>query len=267
MNGFNIGAFAAVVLAIGGFFVFGSAADGDAAAPSDSATTHTDGAGSAAISKNVDQQSAASSVSMNAAAAPSNGTPRLHPVKEVCIRYEMTGQMMNGDTTRCHRKYAYEQYEIQNTTIGVAGLTQTQNQHTITIGDTIYAIDLQAGTGTKTANPMYAGLVSALDKSTPEQMAETFIASMGFTPNGQSKVVAGQDCAVHTAAQMGAVCLTDDGLMLEQNFMGNVQSAVSVSRGDGGADENYTLYETVPITEGPDLSNGLQGLIDQMGNQ
>ena len=42
-----------------------------------------------------------------------------------------------------------------------------------------------------------------------------------------------------------------------------------MSYGDGGDDENYTLYQNVPITDGPDLSNGLdiQALIDQFGQQ
>lgn len=53
--------------------------------------------------------------------------------------------------------------------------------------------------------------------------------------------------------------------MLEQEFMGTGQIAESVSTGDGGADANYTLYQTVPITQGPDLSNGLQGILDQLG--
>ena len=69
-------------------------------------------------------------------------------------------------------------------------MTQTQNQHTITIGDTIYAIDLQTNTGTKTTNPMYAGLASAMENSTPEEMSATFIASMGFSPTGESKTIA-----------------------------------------------------------------------------
>ncbi len=63
------------------------------------------------------------------------------------------------------------------------------------------------------------------------------------------------------------MCLTDDGLMLEQSFMGNNQVAVSVSIGDGGDDANYTLYQNVQITDGPDLSNGIQGLMDQLGQQ
>lgn len=190
-------------------------------------------------------------------------TPRLHPTEKACISYETSGPMMSGTTTRCHRDYAFEQYEIQNTVIGIAGMTQQQNQHTITIGEWIYAINLQTNTGTKTANPMYAGLVSALEGSSPEQMSATFMSAMGMTATGESKAVAGTSCNVYTSAQMGSVCMTEGGLMLEQEFMGTTQIAVSVSIGDGGDDANYTLYQTVPISDGPDLSNGIQGLMDQ----
>ncbi len=196
-----------------------------------------------------------------------DATPKLHPVEAVCITYEMTGQMMNGGSTRCHRDFAYEQYEIQNTTVGFAGMTQSQNQHTITIGDTIYAINLATNTGTQTQNPMYAGLVAALEDKTPEEMSAAFLDAMGFTATTVTKTIADLLCTVYTSMQMGSACLTEDGLMLEQEFMGNVTTATSVSIGDGGDDANYTLYQNVPITEGPDLSNGLGGLMDQLGQQ
>lgn len=196
-----------------------------------------------------------------------DSTPKLHPIEKACVVYEATGQMMNGEITRCHRDYAYEVYEIQNLQMGFGGFTQTQNQHTITIGDTIYSINLDTMTGTQMVNPMYAGLVSALEDSTPEEMAAAFVAGMGFTPNGQSMTIEGTECDVYSSAQIGTVCMTPDGLMLQQNFMGNVQTATSVSIGDGGDDANYTLYQNVPITQGPDLSNGLEGILDQLGQQ
>ena len=204
-------------------------------------------------------------------AAPSafadNTTPKLHPVDAACVEYEMTGQMMSGTTTRCHRDYAYEAYEIQNMSVGFGGFTQEQNQHSITVGDTIYAIDLTTNRGTKTVNPMYAGLVDALANSSPEEMSATFMASMGFSPTSQTQMIADTQCTVYNSAQMGQVCMTDNGLMLEQSFMGTTQRAVNVSIGNGGDNANYTLYQNVPITEGPDLSNGLDGLMNQLGQQ
>jgi len=201
--------------------------------------------------------------------ALANDTPKLHPLEAACVDYEMKGQLMNGTTTRCHRNYAYEQYEIQDTKVGFGNFTQSQKQHNITIGDTIYAIDLSSNTGTKTQNPMYDGIVSSLENQSAEDMGDAFIAAMGFTPTGASKTIAETDCNMYSAPQMGTVCLTQDGLMLEQSFMGNTTTAVSVAVGDGGDDANYTLYQNVTINDGPDLSNGLnlQDLMNQMGQQ
>ena len=193
-----------------------------------------------------------------------DSTPILHPVEAACIDYEMSGQMQLGTSTRCHRDFAYEQFEIQETSIGFGGFSQTQNMHNITIGNTIYAIDLSTNTGTQTTNPMYDGLIAALQDTDPDDMADAFIAAMGFTATGATKTIADATCNVYSSGMMGTTCLTDNGLLLEQSVMGNTQTAVSVSIGDGGDDANYTLYQTVPITQGPDLSNvpNLQNLMN-----
>ncbi len=212
---------------------------------------------------------AISALLVAAPAAQADKTPRLHPTEAACVFYESSGQMMNGTITHCHRDHAYEQYEIQNTEIGFAGITQTQNQHTITIGEWIYAIDLSTNSGTKTKNPFYQGIVDALDDSSSEDMTAAFMDAMAMTATGQTKMIANTQCSVYNSSMMGTVCMTDGGLMLEQSFMGMTQTATSVSIGDGGDDANYALYQTVPITEGPDLSNGInvQDLMNQMGQQ
>ena len=197
----------------------------------------------------------------SAQSSADDSTPILHPVEAVCIDYEMSGQMQQGTSTRCHRDFAYETFEIQETSIGFGGFSQTQNMHNITIGDTIYAIDLSTNTGTQTTNPMYAGLVVALQDTDPADMADAFIAAMGFTATGATETIAGATCNVYSSGMMGTMCLMDNGLLLQQSVMGNTQTAVSVSIGDGGDDANYTLYQTVPITQGPDLSN-LQNLMN-----
>ena len=193
-----------------------------------------------------------------------DATPKLHPVEAVCINYEMTGQMMQGTSTRCHRDFAYETYEIQNMSIGFGGFSQSQNTHNITIGETIYAIDLSTNTGTKTINPMYEGLVEALQDSDPADMGEAFVTAMGFAATGATKTIAGTNCNVFSSNMMGTICMTADGLLLEQSMMGNTQTATNVSIGDGGDDGNYTLYQSVPISDGPDLSNmpNLQDLMN-----
>ena len=192
--------------------------------------------------------------------AANDDTPMLHPVEKACVEYELSGALQNGTMTRCQRDYAYEQYEIQNVTMGIGPFQQTQQQHNITIGDTIYAIDLQKNTATKTKNPVYEGLVGALADSSPEEMSAAFLAAMGFNPTGEEKTIAGHACAVYASGMIGTACLTPGGLMLEQSFMGNTTRATSVTLDSGGDPANYTKYEGMQVTEGPDLSN-LQDLM------
>ena len=209
---------------------------------------------------------AISALAMPAVSASANSnTPKLHPVEKVCIDYTMTGQMMNGTTTRCHRDFAYEQYEIQDMTVGFGGFTQTQQSHVITIGETIYNINTATNTATQATNPFYSQMVSALSNSSPSEMGAAFMSGMGFTATGSSKTIAGMSCATYSSAQMGNVCMTENGLMLEQSFMGNTQTATSVNVGSAGDAANYTAYQQASVSQAPDLSNGLQGLMDQYG--
>ncbi len=191
--------------------------------------------------------------------------PILHPVGGVCIRFNMKGQLMNGTTLRCHRRNGFEQFEIQDIETGIGNIKQKQKQHTITIGDTVYAIDTATMTGTKTINPMYQTIVRAMKGRSPEEFGRTFMTSMGFAPTGESKTIAGIECEVYGAAGLGKNCVSPDALTLEQDVLGNKMTAIEVSY-DGGNDEDYRLYEKIKIRQGPDLSNGLniQDLVKQL---
>ena len=79
-------------------------------------------------------------VALSVSFAAAADMPKLHPIEALCVTYEMSGQMMEGDSVQCHRHYANESYQIQNTTIKIPGMTQTQSQTTVTIGPDIYAI-------------------------------------------------------------------------------------------------------------------------------
>ena len=197
------------------------------------------------------------------AALANPDTPMLHPVEAVCIDYEQSGQMQSGTSTRCHRDFGYEQYEISELTIGMSGFSQTQSTFTVTIGDTIYAIDTDANTATQTVNPMYQGLVDAVDQSDSDAVSDAFLSAMGMTPTGQTSTVVGLTCNVYSSSMMGTACLTEDGLMLEQSVMGTQIIATAVTY-DQGVAENYRRHETATITQGPDLTNGLGGLLDQL---
>ena len=195
-------------------------------------------------------------VTLAAPALADPATPKLNPVEEVCIEYTTSGQMQSGESRRCHRDFGYEMYEIMSMTIGIGGFGQTQNTHTITVGETIYNINLENNTATKTTNPMYQGMLNALSGSSPEEMSAAMMAQMGLSPTGASQTIAGLTCNVFSSQMVGSVCFTDDWVMLEQSFMGTTQRATSVSYESGEA-ANYTLYQTMAVTDGPDLSNGI----------
>ena len=74
------------------------------------------------------------------------------------------------------------------------------------------------------------------------------------------KTIAGVECDVMSSPQMGSVCLTENLVMLEQNFMGTNRIATSVDLTSGGPDSYYTLYEQAEITEGPDVGAILEQL-------
>ena len=196
-----------------------------------------------------------------AAADPS--TPQLHPVEAVCIDYEQSGQMQTGTSTKCHRDYGYEQYEISELSIGIGAFSQSQSTFTVTIGDTVYAIDTDANTATETVNPMYDGIANAVANSSSDDVSDAFLNAMGMTPTGQSDTVAGLSCEVYSSNMMGSACFTEDGLMLKQSVMGTEVIATSVAYNEGEA-ANYRRHESATITQGPDLSNGISGIFDQL---
>ena len=197
----------------------------------------------------------------------SDGTPKLQPVRQACITYEMTGQLQSGTTIRCHRKHGYESYEIQDTTIGFAGVTQQQNTHNITIGDTIYMINLTDNSATKMLNPMYESVVKSVTEGGSENAGQAFLTAMGFAPTSESKTIAGEKCDVYDSSMAGQACFTSDYLMLEMTIMGMGQIATEIDRSSGGPDENYSLFEGMEITDGPDLATLMGDMpeIEEMG--
>ena len=184
---------------------------------------------------------------------------RFHPIEKVCIEYVMKGQIMNGTTYRCHRKFGLETFEVQNMEMGIGGIKQTQNSHNITIKDTIYAIDTVKQTGTISTNPMYEHFKNAVARGdqSAEAIGRTFLSTMGYAPDGTSKTIDGVNCNGYRSQMVGYACLTEELLMLEQEFLGNRQTAVRVAIGDDGGDDNYTLWQRVNMRQGLDLSSGI----------
>ncbi len=190
-------------------------------------------------------------------AATAADPPKLHPIEALCVTYEISGQMMEGDSVQCHRQYANQSYQIQNTTIKIPGMTQTQQQTNVTIGPDVYAINRQAGTATRTKNPMYDDLAKAEGMS-PADYAQ----SMGMSPDGTTQEYLGLTCAVYRNPSLGEICMTDDGILLRMKMPQMTQTATEVRREEGDP-AIYDLPNQVRVTEGPDLSHGIQGLMKQ----
>jgi hypothetical protein len=189
----------------------------------------------------------------------------LHPLESVCVRYETTGPLMNGETVRCHRAFGWEQYEVQDFSISMAGITQTQRMHSITVGDTIYNINTANMTATKTTNPFFAPVAQAVSRSSPEEMGQNIMQAMGFRATGQIRTIAGHECEMQVSPIIGTACMTADAVILEQELMGLKMTAtrVEIDQG-GGEDAMYTLYKALPVSAGPDLSDGIGGLLQSL---
>ena len=184
---------------------------------------------------------------------------RFHPIENLCIEYEVSGQLMNGTMIQCHRKYGFESFTIQDTEVGIGNIKQKQMSHTITIGDKIYAVDTATQTATVTTNPMYQHLVQRMSQSgeSAEDIGRTFISAMQYSPDGSQKTIQNMECSGYRSPSIGYACFSEDFIVLEQEVFGNRQVATRVQIGESGGDENYTLWQRVELRQGVDLSNGI----------
>ncbi len=187
---------------------------------------------------------------------------KLHPLKAACVDYSMSGKLANGTSTKCHRKYAQEQVDIQHTKVGFGGFTQEQNTHNIIIKDIIYSIDLDKGTAKRTTNSNYDELAASMKGKNAKDTSEAFLAALDYTPTGETKTIAGHKCNVYSGP-IGNGCFMPNGLMLEQSVMGTTILATKVTLNNGGDNSNYTLYKKYDVTEGPDVG----AILDMMGKQ
>lgn len=194
---------------------------------------------------------------LSAGAAAAGDNPKFHPIEELCVAYEISGQMMEGEALQCHRKHAYESYRVDSMTIKIPGMTQTQRQTTVTIGPDVYAINRETGTATKTKNPMYNDMVGSQGMS-PADYAQ----SMGMSAAGTTQEYLGLTCDVYRNPSLGEICMTDDGIVLRMKMPQMTQTATEVKR-EPGDPAIYDLPNQVRVTEGPDMSQGIQGLMKQ----
>jgi hypothetical protein len=162
---------------------------------------------------------------MPAAAAD---TPKLHPVEAMCVTYQISGQMMEGTNVQCHRQHGHETYRLETNTIKIPGMKQTTSSTTVTVGPDIYAINREAGTATKTKNPMYDGMAKSGGKDPAE-----YPRAMGMSPTGTTEELLGLRCSVTRSPALGDMRMTDDGITLRSKMPSMTMTATEVRR-DGG---------------------------------
>ena len=190
--------------------------------------------------------------------ASADDTPMLHPLEQYCVEFEMAG-LMAGDWTECSRDYGYERYELQNTVISFGGISQTDSKRVVYIGPNIYTIP-ENGPATVVTNTMFDQTAAMLEDGDPMEQSSSLLSSLGFTPTGATMEIVGLTCNVATG-QMGTMCMTDDGLTLYFETMGQTRTAVSVDLESGGDDANYAIPDDVQQAPSmDDLQNLFQGL-------
>lgn len=191
-------------------------------------------------------------------AADNPATPRLHPLEKFCVTSKMEG-IMQGTWTECSRDYAYERYELQETEIKFGPISQKDSQHVIYLGNKIYTIRAN-GQKTVADNPMFAATVSALEDSDPMALADKMLANLGYAKNGQTMTILDLTCDV-AAGPLGSICMTENGITLYLETMGNTRTATRVDLESGGDDANYEApadAQQAPSLD--DITKMMQGL-------
>ena len=187
---------------------------------------------------------------------------KLHVLEKYCVDYEHTGAMQSGTSKECIRKWGLEQTQWDNTQITMGAFSQSNNQRMITKGRTTVSFDPETLEGTKMDNPFYDSIAEAAQKEGADDFAQSMIQAMGFKPTDDTKEIAGETCAVYSG-QMGAMCMTKDGLTLETNVAGMIKKATKIDRTTGGSDADYVIPEGLTFQEVPDLGELLQGNMPQ----
>jgi len=152
------------------------------------------------------------------------------PFKSAIIEYKISG-MENGSQTTYIKDYGKYRADFRTTSMTVMGMTNTVKNIEITTPDWIYSIDLTAGTGTKSVNPVKYmkeefEKLSASDKKKVIRNAEKMGTTMMNGMQGKVKKNAAEflhrKCDVITMPGMKLYVLggTDVTLKSETNMMG-----------------------------------------------
>ena len=98
---------------------------------------------------------------------------------------------MNGEKTMWWDDYGLKQAEYENSSVGMAGITQTTKKHTITIineqfQSEIYVCDPDKGTGTHMTNDFLSG--GRMEDTDWQHLGRTMMEQMGGKKVGEEKI-------------------------------------------------------------------------------
>ena len=182
-------------------------------------------------------------------ALAADGPVKMHPVKDYCVKYDLSGSMVSGTSEIYSRDYGRIIVTKDNTKAGFGGFSQTTISHNTTIGPDIYNINPATMTGSKAKNPVYDSVKNVDQKD----LANSTLTALGYTDTGTDKTIAGTMCNVYSG-QLGTACFTPTGVALETNVMGTSMVANYYQEGCRGDDADFTLYKRAKITDAPDMS-------------
>ena len=112
-------------------------------------------------------------------------------VKSGKIVYKISGDVMNGEKTMWWDDYGLKQAEYENSSMGIAGYTQSTKKQTITLIDDefkseIYVIDPDKGTGTHMTNDFLSG--EGMEEAAWQNLGEKMLKDMGGVKVGNEKI-------------------------------------------------------------------------------
>ncbi len=200
-------------------------------------------------------------ISAPGALAAKNYEQELHPLEHYCISYVLKG-VMQGSWEECSRYHGHERYEIQKTVVKMGPFSQEDNKRVVYIADKIYNIPEQ-GQATVADNPMYEDTVRTMKDTDPMALSQQMLESMNVRPTGEKREILNRECKV-ASGQGITICMTDNGLVLYMNAMGQERTAVDINLDSGGNDANYAVPDDVQ--KAPDLSS-IEEMMKGLGKQ
>ena len=155
--------------------------------------------------------------------------------------------------------------EQWDTATGFGPFKKKERKHVIYLKEHIFTYDRAAKRprALRTVNPIYEDLVRHMRGRSPKELQKSFMQAMRYAPTGEQRTVGEVGCTVSRSPTVGEVCLTADGILVEQRVLGQTQRLTALEMDTSG---DTALYDPerwdLPIEEGPDVRKILSGLKD-----